>query len=381
MHIALNGWFWDQPHVGSGQYIRQLLASMQQHAPDENFTLVLPEHVRELEAMPDNVDVAYASTGPGGKLGKVWFEQRAFPGVVKQINADIAHVPYWGAPLSSKPARLVTSILDIIPLKLAAYRGGLANKLYTSLVSASAKGSAHIITISEAGKQDIVESLDIPPEDITVTHLAADDRFHPVMGSEHDETVRKKYNLPDEFALYVGGFDQRKNVNSLLLAWTYAGPSLGQQLPLVLAGRYPQETGSALFPDLKAYAKQLEIEDYLLWLGEIDEADKPALYRLASVFITPTTYEGFGLPVLEAMASGTPVVAGNMSSIPEIAGNAAYLVDPEDARALGAAILAVLVQQDLHNHLANAGRGRATNFSWRSTAQQTLEVYRKVMDA
>jgi glycosyltransferase involved in cell wall biosynthesis len=380
MHVAINGWFWNQPWTGSGQYVRNLVRAIGKLNATPQLTLVIPKHAAPPEDVPDGVEVVTASAFSGGNWGKLWFEQRSFPAAVRKLNADIAHVPYWGPPLSSKPARLVTSVLDIIPLVLPDYRGGALAALYTSLVSTGAEGAAHVLTLSEASKQDITEQLNISPERITVTYLGVDDRFHPQIGAEHDEAVRQKYDLPDEFVLYLGGFDRRKNVNTLLLAWTYAGPSLSEQTPLVLAGRQPQEWKPPLFPDMQAYAQELDVERYLIWLGEVDEADKPALYRLAKVVVFPSVYEGFGLPVLEAMACGTPVIAGNQSSIPEVAGEAAYLVDPTDARTMGAAILAVTVQDDLHAHLANAGRGQVTNFSWRKTAQQTLEVYQQVME-
>ena len=379
MHIAFNGWFWNQQRVGSGQYIRHLMTALPKIAPDLRMTLIVPDFMRELDNLPDNVSVAHAPTKFKGHLQKVWFEQRGYPQIVRQVGADMAHVPYWGGPLSSKPARLVTSVLDIIPLVLPEYRGGTGAKFYTSLVSATAKGSAHIITLSEASKADIVQHLDIPAEQITPTYLAADDRFRPAAYSDEDEAVRQKYDLPSEFVLYFGGFDIRKNVHHLLLAWTYAGPSLGEQIPLVLAGNQPKEWGTPRFPDLRSYAHELDIEKYLMWLGEIAEEDKPALYRLAKAVVFPSRYEGFGLPILEAMACGTPVIACDVSSIPEVTGDAAYLVPPDDARQLGAAILAVMIQDDLHAHLANAGRGQATKFTWRKTAQKTLEVYEQVM--
>lgn len=381
MHVAINGWFWNQPFIGSGQYLRNLLTALMKLDSDIQLTLVVPNEVRSFDELPPNVSIAHAKTRFKGNLGKIWFEQQSFPSAVRRVGADIAHVPYWGGPLSSKPARLVTSVLDLIPLVLPEYRGGFRQRLYTSLVSASAKGSGHIITLSEASKADIVEHLDIPAEKITVTHLGVDERFHPKMGQERDEAVREKYGLPDEFALYHGGFDIRKNAHQLLLAWTYAGPSLGEQLPLVLASRKPKAWKDPLFPDLEKYAKDLDIERFLIWLDGYEEEDKPSLLRMAKAVIFPSRYEGFGLPVLEAMACGTPVVAGNQSSIPEVAEDAAYLVDSDDGRTLAGAILAVLVQDDLHQHLSNSGLGQATKFSWRKTAQQTLDVYHQVMEA
>jgi glycosyltransferase involved in cell wall biosynthesis len=198
------------------------------------------------------------------------------------------------------------------------------------------------------------------------------------MGAERDAAVRAKYNLPDQFVLYMGGFDIRKQVNQLLLAYTYVGQAEGDNIPLVIAGREPQ-WGSPMFPDLRKYADDLKITDYVRWIGYIDEADKPSLYRLADVFVFPSMYEGFGLPVLEAMASGTPVVANEVSSIPEVTADAAFLVDEGNAKAMGGAIIALLLQQPFRDSLINQGLARATNFSWRKTAKETLAVYEKVM--
>src|SRR5690606_4013872 len=114
MHIAFNGWFWDQPNTGSGQYLRNLLVQLRRVGPDHRLTLIVPAHTGDTKQVPQGIDVVRVNAG-GGNLGKVMFEQRGYPAAVKRLNADIAHVPYWGPPLSSS-ARLVTSILDVIPL-------------------------------------------------------------------------------------------------------------------------------------------------------------------------------------------------------------------------------------------------------------------------
>lgn len=376
MHIAFNGWFWDQPNTGSGQYIRYLLQNLRRVAPDLQMTLVMPPHNPTPIDLPPNVN-SIPTRGGSGNLGKVLFEQRSYPQAVKQSGADIAHVPYWGPPLSS-PARLVTSILDVIPVALPEYSSGLRARLYTSLVRAASRGAAHTITISNAAKADIIKYLELPEDTITTTYLAADEAYHPRMGAERDVAVRAKYNLPDQFVLYMGGFDIRKQVNQLLLAYTYVGQAEGDNIPLVIAGREPK-WGSPMFPDLRKYADDLKITDYVRWIGYIDEADKPSIYRLADVFVFPSMYEGFGLPVLEAMASGTPVVANEVSSIPEVTADAAFLVDEGNAKAMGGAIIALLLQQPFRESLINQGLARATNFSWRKTAKETLAVYEKVM--
>ena len=374
MHVALNGWFWDQPATGSGQYLRQLVASLRKVAPQLQLSVALPPHIRHADDIPPGVRALH-TRGIGGKLGKVIFEQSTFPRAARQLNADIAHVPYWGTPLAC-PTKLVTTVLDVIPLLYPVYQSGAFTSLYTSLVSAAARGSNHVITISETAKLDIEEQLGIADERIAVTYLAPDERFHPRLGSEKDEAVREKYDLPERFVLYLGGFDWRKQVNDLLLAYTWVGEADGDNFPLVIAGREPSYDDK-LFPDLREYSRRLGIDDYLRWIGFVDEADKPALYRLADVFVCPSLYEGFGLTALEAMACGTPVVASDAIVFEEVLEDAAYIVD--NPRAMAGAIIALLLQQPLRETMVNQGLALASRYSWRATALDTLEVYEGVM--
>ena len=376
MHIAINGWFWQQVTTGSGQYLRHLLANLRAIAPGLELSLVLPPHIRAPADLPPGVNpVETGRRQRQSKLGKVIFEQRAFPRASARIGADIAHVPYWGAPLSC-PIKLVTTVLDVIPLQFPIYNRGALTSLYTSLVSVAARGSSHIITISETAKLDIEERLRIPESGISVTYLAPDARFHPRLGAERDAEVRAKYDLPERFVLYLGGFDWRKQVNNLLLAYTYVGEADGEAFPLVIAGAEP-EWDDALFPDLRAYSKRLGIQDYLRWIGFVDEADKPALYRLADVFVFPSIYEGFGLMALEAMASGTPVVTSNALVFEEVLEDAVYMVD--NAREMAGAIIALLIQQPLREAMINQGLALASRYTWRKTARETLDVYEQVM--
>lgn len=374
MHVAINGWFWQQPFTGSGQYLRHLTLSLRKAAPDLRITLVLPGSDPAGD-IPGGVEPLYTGGGRGN-LAKVWFEQRRFPAAVGRVQADVAHVPYWGAPLSS-PAPLVVSILDAIPLALPAYSRGVRQKFYVSLQTAAARGATEVITISAAARADLVEYLGLPEARITVTPLAADAAFHPVLGAERDAGVREKYGLPDRFVLYLGGFDQRKNVTQLLEAWRFVSKAEGPETPLVIAGAEPA-WAEPMFPDLRAAAHARDLTDEVLrWIGRVEEADKPALYRLADVFAFPSLYEGFGLPVLEAMASGTPVVANEIPVLEEISGDGAYLVPAGDGRKMAGAILALLGQRDLHDAQRTRGLARATHFQWRKTAKETLAVYER----
>jgi len=378
MHIAFNGWFWDQPYTGSGQYLRQLVPALRRLDPSLRISLILPSRITSPEGVPTNVEIIPANVPFGGEIGKVLFEQQTYPAAVKRVGADIAHVPYWGGPLSS-PARLIITIHDVIPLSMPVYQGSVLAKFYFSLVSATAKGAAHIITDSAFSRQEIIDRIGFPAAYVTSISLATTPEFHPRLGVERDPQIRDKYKLPEQYVLYLGGFDARKNLRELLAAYTYVGPSTGGEYPLVLAGKEPAQWGTPRFPDLKAEVAKLGIGEYVQWIGPVDEADKPGVYRMANAAVFPSRYEGFGLGPLESMACGTPTIAAEASSIPEVVGDGAYLIDPDDSRQLGGAIIATLIQDDLRESLRNLGLARASNFSWQRTARETLDVYHQVM--
>lgn len=377
MHVAFNGWFWDQPNTGSGQVLRNLLAALRRLKPDLAITVVLPAGVNG-DDLPPNV-TAIHTKGSRSNFGKVWFEQRTFPAEATKSGADIAHVPYWGAPLSS-PIPLVTSVLDVIPLVLPEYASGFFPRLYTSLVSASARGSTHVITISDAAKTDIVEHLGIAAENITTTHLAISEAYHPRIGAERDAAIRAKYDLPDSFILTGFGFDRRKRIDIAFDAFSYVAKAQGDEFTLVVGGREPQYA-EPMFPDLRQLARELEIEPFVKWIGYVDEADKPSLMRMAELFVFPSEYEGFGLPALEAMASGTPVIASDIPVIQEVVGDGAFLIRPGESRKMGGAMLALLTDNSLRQNMVTRGLARATNFSWRKTAADTYAVYERVLAA
>lgn len=376
MHVAINGWFWDQPNVGSGQYVRRLVPWLMKVDPSLKITLIMPPHNPNPDNLPANV-TAYPTgqQAKTSKFGKVWFEQWTFPRAAKASGADLAHVPYWGGPLSCD-IPVVTSVLDLIPLIYPIYSMGAANRLYLSLVSTSARSAEHVITISETSKLDIEYWLTIPSNKITVTYLAADEQYHPMIGRERDEAVREKYNLPEKYVFYMGGFDKRKRVSELLEAYIYIRRAIEGHYPLVIGGREPK-WDAPLFPNLREIADELGVSESVQWIGYVDEEDKPSLYRMASVFVYPSEYEGFGLPPLEAMASGTPVVAADEVIFDEMLEEGAYLVD--GARAMAGAIISLNIQPPLRETMVNQGLAQATKYSWRKTAKRTLEVYQKVV--
>jgi len=314
-----------------------------------------------------------------GNLGKVWFEQRLFPKACQEVGATVAHVPYWGGPLQS-PVPLVVTVHDLTTMLVPEYRRPFLTRLYNALVSASARGATRLITDSEASKQDIIAHLHIPADKIERIYLAAGSEFSPQDSGLLEMAILRKYDLPDFYVLYLGGYELHKNVTMLLLAWTYVGQALGEDYPLILAGKKPTQANE-IYPDYDSYIQQLGIADYVRWIGYVDEEDKPVLYRNAETFVFPSRREGFGLGVLEALASGTPVVTTTASSLPEVLGDAGFAVEPDDARSMAGAIISTIIQDNLRAVLKQKAAQQAAVFSWEKTAAETLLVYDAVVGA
>lgn len=379
MRVAINGWFWTQPATGSGQTVRCLIPALIEQDRELEIILIVPKVTtgnQAPEMLLEQVRLLPISCRPG-HLGKFWFEQDTFPRLCRRLDVDLAHVPYFASPLSPTVPTVVT-IHDLIPIVLPQYRGNVWVRLYTSLVAAAASHARLVLTDSEASKRDILAYLKLPDQQVKVVYLAPAPHYRPIEEPLVLEAVRRKYTLPETFILWLAGFDVRKNAQALLHAYTWVHSALGDECPLVMAGRLPTKN-TPLFPDPRRIAAELGISQAVRFPGWVDEADKPALYTAATVFAYPSYYEGFGLPILEAMACGTPVVTSNATSLPELAGAAAFQIDPGDPRRLGAALIALCVQENLHAEMRAKGLAQAAQFSWKKTACETLAAYHHVL--
>lgn len=374
MHVAINAIFWNQPYTGSGQYTRQLVAHLNRYVSDLQITLVSPqsEGTNQLTEVPTGIAVC-SIPNRGGHIGKTLFEQFQFPRACRELSVDLAHIPYWGNSLQSSIPQVVT-VHDLTTILVPEYRRTVQTRAYNALVSASARGASHVITDSFFSKLDIMDHLGIPEKEITAIYLAAGDQHKPVENSLVDLAVLRKYDLPDFYVLYLGGYALHKNIVTLLQAYSYVARALGPDYPLILAGSKPGEV-SPVFPDYDTYIRRLGLDDYVRWIGRVDEEDKPTLYRNAQTFVFPSRYEGFGLGPLEAMSCGTPVVTTTSASLPEVVGPAAFTVDADDAREMAGAIIATVIQENLQAELRQKGLEQAAKFSWEKTATETALVY------
>jgi glycosyltransferase involved in cell wall biosynthesis len=241
-----------------------------------------------------------------------------------------------------------------------------------TLTRRGVRHATHIIAVSAATKQDLIELLQVPEERITVVHHGYDrERYRPSTAAEVD-AVRHRYALERPYVLAVGTLQSRKNHAGLVRALAHLLAD-GVDVDLVVPG-----ARGWLYESIFRTVRELGLETRVRFLGFVPDADLPALYSGAEVAALVSLYEGFGLPVLEAMACGTPVVASNVSALPEVAGEAAVLVDPRDDDAIAAALVRCITDSALRRELDGRARAHLKAFSWERTARETLAVLREV---
>jgi glycosyltransferase involved in cell wall biosynthesis len=306
-------------------------------------------------------------------------EQLVLPRMLRTMQADLYHAPYYIRPYAGLPCPSITTLYDIIPRRFPEEVSPRARRLFNLLMHLAMRASRHLLAISASARDDLMAAYRIPAGRITVTPLAADPRFRPQPPGQI-AAVRAKYRLPERYILSLASNKPHKNLVTLVEAFAQLKNQeprtenrvpntsssqfsiLNSQFPLVLAGHWDPR-----YPEARAAAQRLGLGDTVRFLPDVPEADLPALYSSAEIFAFPSRYEGFGLPALEALACGVPVLCCDTSSLPEVVGAAALRVAPTpDALADGLARL--LADHVLRAELRQAGPRRAALFSWPSTA-------------
>lgn len=312
-------------------------------------------------------------TVPAAMLDAEW-EQLQLPAVLEDLRPDLYHNPTFSLPLV-RPCRLVTTIHDVVfhhrPDLVAPWL-----RRYLSQWTAVAAGVAdRVITVSEYSRHAILAAYGAGREGIDVIYEAAEtDRFFPRYGGIIENELRKRYGIVGPYVLYVGSLEPKKNLDVLIEAFAQVAAAIAG-LTLVLAGG----AGGAAYDVHEALAC-FGIADRAVVTGFLPERYLPAAYAAARLFVYPSLYEGFGLPPLEAMASGVPTIVANATSLPEVAGEAAVLVDPADPGCLAAAMRRLLTDEAERQQRVSAGLLRAQQFSWQKAALETLRTYRRALE-
>ena len=378
MRIALNAQLLSEPRSGTGRYIYNLLDALGWLDSSSEYRILSTRQLTEHPQVP--ASMRWEVMPPGGlaarsaAMEKLFWEQRVFPRAAHDLKADIMHVPYFAPPRRTYGIPSIVTIHDVISQRLPEYRASMRLRAYTQFVARAAPRAAAVIAVSNHGKQDIADTLGIPPERIYVTYEAPDPRFAPA-SYEAQLNLRQQLGLAGPFVLNVGGMDARKNIVGLIQAFAEVYRHFGNpDLRLFIAGGPAKLGATALFPDWRPLARDLGIGDHII-CAPVAEDDLATLYSAADCFAFTSLYEGFGLTPLEAMACGAPVVCSNRTSLPEVVGEAGLLVDPTAIPALSAAILRVLTSPETAQELRARGIARAGQFTWERVARQTVAVY------
>lgn len=352
---------------GIARYTTKLLEYLPRVAP-ENQYLVYTNRKSELPG--DGILIR--RSGPS-KLGRVIWEQFWLPAQLRSDGLDLYHNPDFTLPvLSAVPS--IVSILDLIFMKQSEGTSWQARALYTSLTRLSAKKSRMVITISDYSAKDISQALGVPASRIRRCYMGVDSRLANLVTEKEAEEILQAFGITPPYLLYVGLITPRKGVVTLVRAFSLAARKCGLN-HLVLVGI--QGSG---FSQISQAIEESEVRERIILAGSIDDRLLAALYKKAMASCMPSYHEGFGLPVLEAMASGAPVLSSNATSLPEVVGDAGLLAAPDDIDGWAQNIEIMATTPRLADQLREKGYIQAARFTWEQCARDHLSVYREVLN-
>lgn len=349
------------PMAGIGRYTKNLVEALSKIDRENEYFLLYPGNLSQKPDVGENFHLAHAKSSKG-----ILWHQSALPALVKSYSLDLLHCPGNFKIPYLKRCRQVLTIHDLIPLKFKIYFKNTLKTMAYLILHKLAVGSADkIITDSENTKKDVISILNVPDEKIEAIPLAVDKKFLDKKNINL-EKVLKKYSLQEGYLLHLGGIGFNKNTARVIEAFKIIMEKTPDAPPLVIIGN--KNWLARQIADSASHEK-------IIFTGYVPDKHMPSLYSAASVFIYPSLYEGFGFPVLEAMACGVPVVASSTSSFPEVMGDAGLLVDPENPADIAEKTLMLVAESDLIKKLQEKGFERVSKFSWENTAKKVLALY------
>ncbi len=352
-------------YSGVSWYAYNLLKNLFESDRDNRYVLFYNSSKRVVLPEFNYDNVKYSGYRYPNKLLNLSLNFFSYPRIDKLIGGvDLFFVPNLHFIAWSDKCKRILTVHDLSFLRFPEFFTAKMRLWHKLIIKKNILGQADlIIADSLSTKNDLRELLNLPEEKIKVVYLGVDQRYFVPVAAQQLAAIREKYSLPDKFILSLGTLEPRKNLAGIIAAYE----PLALEAELVIAGGrgWKNKLNNDVSPDHKK----------IRFIGYVAEEDKPALYQMASVLVYPSFYEGFGLPLLEAMASGCPVIAGSNSSQVEVVGNAGLLVDPSSISEIKNAIIAILENPDWRNQLAENGKKQAAKFSWIRTARETLEIF------
>lgn len=380
MNILVNGTPLLAPLTGIGQYIRHLFTAMEE-IPEADIHMYYGTRCEKGMRMPSAGSLNVVRRGYG-LVRRVIPQHRALRRVAERLVFSYHTRKGWGGCLYHEPnyvplpydGPLVLTVCDLSCFDHPETHPEDRVRLMQRDMPPAIEKADHIIVISEASGEALRRWFNVAPERITNTYLAADPRYHPRSAEVLEADLARLGLTPGSYVLSVGTLEPRKNLATLFAAYAGLPSALRQRYPLAVAGMKGWHTG-----ELMKSAEELIRRNELRFLGYVDDALIPPLYAGAAAFAYPSRYEGFGLPALEAMASGVPVVTANRTSLPEVVGDAGLMTDPDDVDGMREHLRHLLEDRDMADALGRRGLERAQTFSWARCARETYAVYEKVM--
>jgi glycosyltransferase involved in cell wall biosynthesis len=367
MRIGIDAHALGSGSSGNETYYQQLLQHLAKAATNGNQYVVYYTHPAGAKWVPSSEKLHLKRINPATPL---WRIPVGFPLEFRKEKLDVFHAQHIIPPFCK--CKTVTTIPDIAYEHFPDFFSRFETLRSKVLIRRSAKRADHIITVSDYSKMDIVKTYDIDPRKITVTYEGAGDQYFPSDKEKCREQIAAKYGVTAPFLLYVGRLQERKNLPRLLSAYARLRKE-GVDEKLVLVGKKDW-----MFGNIHAYVESLGLATSVTFTGYVPSADLPAFYNAAEVFVYPSIIEGFGLPVMEAMACGLPVLTSFGSSLEEIAGDAAVLVDPLSEESIAMGLGKLLGDLGLRVRLGQAGLVRSASLSFEKTAERTIEIYEMV---
>ncbi|MPZ13712.1 MAG: glycosyltransferase [Chloroflexi bacterium] len=359
--------------AGLSRYVFSLLRELRSINPPEQIVAYLQDARAPPELTATGGFAVRCTTWPTHRpLVRIAWEQAVFPRLLRHEGITLLHGAVNALPLAWR-GRTVATIHDLAFLRMPeTFRRG--SRTYLAwMVRFVARRADCIIAVSEATRNDVIRLLGADPARVVRIYCGVDDRFRRIEDGRVLAEFRAHRRLPERFILYLGTIEPRKNLVRLIDAYTALRRGGVTRWPLVLAGGVGWG-----YEDVFRRVSELRLEEDVRFVGYVPEHEMALWYNAASLFVYPSQHEGFGLPVLEALACGTPVVTSNRSSLPEVVGATGILVDPTDAGSMAEGIQRGIEDERFRALLASQGPQRAASFSWRRTAEETLSVYRTV---
>jgi len=307
-------------------------------------------------------------------LGRMFWENVTLPYRAGHDKLDILHIPGFAGPLVKGKYKKIVTVHDLIGMIFPQNLGFVSRFYWQKWLPQCVKNSDFIIADSENTKNDIMKFLNISPNKIKVVYLAVDEIYKPLKDLSGKDVLRK-YGIDRKYILNVGTIEPRKNITNLIAAFNLYLKHATEDFLLVIAGKKGWD-----YQKCYCKVKELGLQDKVIFCDYVHEKDLPVLYSLAEVFIYPSFYEGFGLPVLEAMNCATPVISSCISSLPEITGDAAVLVEPDSIESINSALLKTLGDKLLLKELSAKSFEQSKKFSWEKVSKLTLETYAEVVN-